>query len=88
MFLPTYTISPQLLDTIKQLAILVHELNKRQLPQLVYADLLSDAKVTAMYASTSIEGNPLPITEVRRILKQQPAHIRQSEREVLNYNTN
>lgn len=86
MFQPIYTISPQLLDTIKRVAIFVHDLNKRHLPQLVYADLLSDAKVTSTYASTSIEGNPLPITEVRRILKQQPAHIRQSEREVLNYN--
>ena len=86
MFQPRYTISPQLLDTIKRVAVLVHELNKQQVSQLVYAELLSNAKVTSTHASTSIEGNPLPITEVRRILKQQPAHIRQSEREILNYN--
>jgi Fic family protein len=86
MFQPIYTISPQLLDTIKQVTILVHELNKRRIPEVVYAQLLSDASITSTYASTSIEGNPLPITEVRRILKQHPAHIRQSEREVLNYN--
>lgn len=86
MFQPNYTISPQLLDTIKRVAILVHELNKRQVSQLVYAELLSKAKVTSTHASTSIEGNPLSITEVRRVLKQHPAHIRQSEREILNYN--
>lgn len=86
MFEPRYQISPQLLDTIKRITVLVYELNKRQLPMLALAQLTSEAQVTSTFASTSIEGNPLSLTEVRRILKQRPAHIRQSEREVLNYN--
>ncbi len=86
MFQPSYRISPRLLNTIKRITILLHELNKRQLSQVVLAELLSEAMVTSAYASTSIEGNPLPLTEVRRILKNKPVHIRQSEQEVLNYN--
>jgi Fic family protein len=86
MFEPHYRVSPQLLDTIKRVTILVHELNKRQLSELQFAELRSEALATSAYASTSIEGNPLPLTEVRRILKNEPPHIRQSEREVLNYN--
>ena len=38
------------------------------------------------HASTKIEGNPLPLTEVKRILKSQPQIIDFSQREVLNYN--
>ena len=38
------------------------------------------------FSSTSIEGNPLPLTDVKRILKNRPEHVRDSEKEVLNYN--
>ncbi len=86
MFNPTYHISPQLLALIKRITLLVHELNKRHVSDIVYTELLSEALVTSTYTSTSIEGNPLPLTEVKRLLKTQPAHVRQSEREVLNYN--
>lgn len=86
MFEPQYRVSPQLLRTIKQIAVLVHTLNQRQLGEVAVAQLLSDAQVTSTYASTSIEGNPLPLTEVRKLLKNQPQSIRDSEREVVNYN--
>ena len=49
-------------------------------------ELERTAREVSSYASTSIEGNPLPLTEVKKILKSQPIHIRDSEREVLNYN--
>jgi Fic family protein len=55
-------------------------------PAVVYAELQAEAAAVSTYASTSIEGNPLPLTEVKRLLKQHPDHLRQSEREVLNYN--
>ncbi|MFH1369491.1 MAG: Fic family protein [Elusimicrobiota bacterium] len=38
------------------------------------------------YSSTSIEGNPLPLAEVKKILKNHPNHISDSQKEVLNYN--
>ncbi|MCP4363632.1 MAG: Fic family protein [Chloroflexi bacterium] len=86
MFEPQYQISPTLLDRIKRIAILVHELNKRNLSDVVLAQLQAEAQVVSTFASTSIEGNPLPITEVRQLLKTQPDQLRQSEQEVLNYN--
>ncbi len=62
MFQPNYQVSPQLLRTIKRIAILVHDLNRLQLTDLQQAQLLSEARVTSTYASTSIEGNPLPLS--------------------------
>ncbi len=44
------------------------------------------AREVSAYSSTSIEGNPLPLTDVKRILKNAPLAMRNSEREVLNYN--
>lgn len=85
-FEPQYTISPPLLAMIKKITVLVHELNQQSVPDVVLMQMLAEARAISTYASTSIEGNPLPLTEVKRLLKQRPAHIRQSEREVLNYN--
>jgi hypothetical protein len=75
MFQPNYHISPQLLGSIKRIAVLVHELNRRRISDIVYAELLSEAMVTSTYASTSIEGNPLPLTEVKRLLNQKVRDI-------------
>jgi hypothetical protein len=86
MFQPIYHVTPVLLDRIKRITLLVHELNQRRVSEPVYAQLQTEARATSTFASTGIEGNPLPLTEVRRLLKNRPAQIRQSEREVLNYN--
>ncbi len=86
MFEPQYYVSTTLLERIKHIAILVHELNKRVVPEIVLAELQAEAQAVSTYASTSIEGNPLPLTEVKRLLRQRPTEIRSSEREVLNYN--
>jgi len=48
--------------------------------------LIKRAHEISAHASTSIEGNPLPLTEVKKIIKNHPRHVRDSEREVLNYN--
>lgn len=86
MFQPNFVISPRLLAVIKRITVLVHEMGKLRPSGPVLAQLQFEATVTSTFASTSIEGNPLPLTEVRRLLKTQPAQLRQSEREVLNYN--
>jgi len=44
------------------------------------------AQDLSTHASTSIEGNPLPLTEVKAVLKGRPKRARDSEREVMNYN--
>jgi len=50
------------------------------------ARLERDAREISAYSSTSIEGNPLPLTEVKKIIKNEPQNLRDSEKEVLNYN--
>ncbi|MEK7643735.1 MAG: Fic family protein [Patescibacteria group bacterium] len=86
MFEPKYTISPQLLRNIKRISVLVAELNHQSLTKVVLLDWEKKAREISAHASTSIEGNPLPLTDVKEILKHRPEFIRDSEREVLNYN--
>lgn len=86
MFQPKYTITNTLLSNVKQIGQLVSSLNERRFPQVVLFELERIAREVSAHASTSIEGNPLPLTDVKRLLKQTPAHIRDTEREVLNYN--
>jgi Fic family protein len=86
MFNPKYAITHALLENIKRIYSLVQGLNQRQFPQVVLVELQRNAEAVSSFASTSIEGNPLPLTDVKRILKNRPQNIRDSEREVLNYN--
>ncbi len=86
MFAPRYEITPVLLSHIKEIARLTAEMNLRRFPRTILAEFERSARVLSAYASTSIEGNPLPLTEVKKLLKSAPAHLRDSEREVLNYN--
>src|SRR3989344_3444683 len=86
MFKPRYSISERLLANIKKINSLVFELNSRRFADVVLFELERSAREVSSYASTSIEGNPLPLTEVKKILKSKPVYIRDSEKEVLNYN--
>ena len=85
-FLPKYTITDGLLANIKRINALVNDLNNRRFPRIVLVEFEKTARAVSAYASTSIEGNPLPLTEVKKILKSAPIHIRGSEKEILNYN--
>ncbi|MBI5755155.1 Fic family protein [Candidatus Peregrinibacteria bacterium] len=87
MFNPHYTISPKLLGNVKRISTLIFELNGKNFSKVILAELEKKAREISAHASTSIEGNPLPLAEVRKILKIHPKYIRDSEREVLNYNS-
>lgn len=86
MFEPKYTVTDNLLANIKRIAEVSTSLNERRFSKPVLLELEREARVISSFASTSIEGNPLPLTDVKRLLKQTPATIRDTEREVLNYN--
>ena len=86
MFTPKYAITNQLLANIKKIYSLVQELNNRRFPKIALAEFEKTARELSTHASTSIEGNPLPLTEVKKLLKSKPENIRDSEREILNYN--
>jgi len=86
MFKPTYLLNNTLLNNIVKIKNLVSGLNDQKFPDLVLAKFEKDSYAISAHASTSIEGNPIPLTDVRKILKNTPAHIRDTEKEVLNYN--
>jgi len=86
MFNPQYTITNKLLGNIKRIAEIVIDLNSRSFPKLALHEMERRAREVSAFTSTSIEGNPLPLADVKRILKNRPEHVRSSEREVLNYN--
>lgn len=87
MLEPKYTISNKLISNIKTIAILCSELNKQIFSKTILANFEAKADSLSAYASTSIEGNPIPLTDVKRLIKSKPENIRDTEREVLNYNT-
>lgn len=86
MFNPNYSISNAIINNIKKVTLLVEALNKRTFSKTVLFELERRANSLSAHCSTSIEGNPLPLTDVKQLLKTRPAHIRDTEREILNYN--
>jgi cell filamentation protein, protein adenylyltransferase len=86
MFKPKYQISEALLANIRRAAELFTELRHRPMSKVVRAELVKRAVTLSAHTSTSIEGNILPLTEVKQLLKNRPGNLRVSEREVLNYN--
>ena len=86
VFNPKYTITDRLLSNIKQIYSIVFDLNNKRFPKVVLYELERIAREISTYASTSIEGNPLPLTDVKQILKAQPQNLRSSEQEIINYN--
>lgn len=86
MFNPQYTITNKLLGNIKRIAEIITGLNSRSFSKVILLEMERRAREVSAYSSTSIEGNPLPLTDVKRLLKNKPESIRDSEREVLNYN--
>jgi len=85
-WVPKYTITPQLLQTIRQIGEEIGYVRAMRLPGSTQTKLQDLALQLSTHASTSIEGNPLALTDVRRLLKAQPDQIRDTEREILNYN--
>ncbi|MBW6441480.1 Fic family protein [Patescibacteria group bacterium] len=85
-FDPKYTITPKLLFNIKDITRITTELNNRRFPETIKMNLEKTAVSMSVYSSTSIEGNILPLTEVKKILKNKPEHARDSEKEIINYN--
>ncbi len=86
MFSPIYTITNKLLSNIKRITEIVTDLNNQSFSRVVLHEMERRAREVSAFSSTSIEGNPLPLTDVKMILKNRPDHVRDSEREVLNYN--
>ncbi|MEX2618187.1 MAG: Fic family protein [Alphaproteobacteria bacterium] len=76
----------RLLVTMRRIGEAIGEIRALGLNRRTLARLEREARELATHASTSIEGNPLPLTDVKRLLKAAPIHMRDTEREILNYN--
>lgn len=87
MLQPKYSVSDKLLNNIKIIAVICSELNNQTFAKTILASFEAKANSLSAYASTSIEGNPIPLTDVKRLIKSKPENIRDTEREVLNYNS-
>lgn len=83
---PKYTITDKLLLTMREIGEAIGEIKSFGMTQKTLARLELEARELSSYASTSIEGNPLPLTDVKKLLKTRKDHLRDTEREVLNYN--
>jgi Fic family protein len=86
MFNPKYKYTREIVENIGEIRELVVSLNERRFPKTVLARLERSAKALSTFSSTSIEGNPLLLTDVKKILKTRPDSITDTQREVLNYN--
>lgn len=86
MWQPKYTIDHHLLRTIRQIGEALGTIRSSGISESNLAKLELEARALSSYASTSIEGNPLPLTDVKRLLKQSPTQLRDTEKEILNYN--
>ena len=85
MWEPKYIIKPRLLRTIREIGETLGTIRATNLPEAGLVKMAAEARALSTYASTSIEGNPLPLTDVKRLLKNSPAQLRDTEREILNY---
>lgn len=86
MFKPKYTITNKLATNIRKIGELIGEFNQITLSKTVLFELERSAQAISSCSSTQIEGNSLPLTDVKRILKSKPHIIQDTQREVLNYN--
>jgi Fic family protein len=86
MFNPQYKYTKEIVDNIGKIRELVITLNERRFPNTVLAKLEREARALSTFSSTSIEGNPLPLTDVKKILKSRPDNIKDTQREIINYN--
>ena len=86
MWQPKYTITNKMLHSIRQIGEVIGIIKSTQFTTSNLVKLQHSARELSTFASTSIEGNPLPLTDVKRILQHTPTHIRDTEKEVLNYN--
>ncbi len=86
MWHPKYTIRNRLLRTIREIGEVLVEIRNHPISKSKVSSLVIEARALSTFASTNIEGNPLPLTDVKRLLKSAPGHLRDTEREILNYN--
>lgn len=85
MWKPNYHISHKILQSIREIGEVLGGIKASFISEKNYTTLKYVAKELSVFASTSIEGNPLVLTDVKRILKNKPTHLQDTEKEIINY---
>lgn len=85
MFVPNYTMTPQLLSTIQEIERLYGRLEGLTVPQSLLLNLERDNLIQSSFSSNSIEGNPLSQAEVTNLLLDDRVPVNRSEKEIVNY---
>ena len=86
MWQPKYNVSNDMIFALRNLTEVMADLQANNVGNSGLIKLKYDARSISTFASTSIEGNPLPLTDVKQILKNSPARVRDVEKEIINYN--
>ncbi len=86
MWKPNYHISHKILQSIREIGEVLGGIKASFISEKNYTALKYLARELSVFASTSIEGNPLELTDVKLILKNNPTHLRDTEKEIINYN--
>ncbi len=86
MWKPNYQISHKVLQAIRAIGELLGGIKANSISEKHYSSLKYADRELSVFASTSIEGNPLALTEVRSLLKNHPINLRDTEKEIINYN--
>lgn len=85
MFLPKYSLSPKLLNTITKIERLYGQVDALKIPSSLRLNLKRDNLIQSSYASNKIEGNPLTLPEVTNLLLDDRVPTNRDEKEVVNY---
>ena len=85
MFEPKFTYTDKIVNYIAKIASAKEIINNAKIIPLHDTQLKQDALIKSSHYSTSIEGNPLNLDEVKTLINNNQEATTKAEREVLNY---
>ena len=85
MFKPQFTYTDKIVDYIAKIASAKEIINNAKIIPLYDTKLKQDALIKSSHYSTSIEGNPLNLDEVKTLINNNQKPTTKAEQEVLNY---
>ena len=85
MFEPQFTYTNKIVNYIAKIASANEVINNAKVIPLYDTQLKQDALIKASHYSTSIEGNPLNLDEVKTLISNNQKPTTKAEQEVLNY---
>ena len=85
MFEPKFTYTDKIVNYIAEIASAKEVINNAKIIPLYDTQLKQDALIKSSHYSTSIEGNPLKLDEVKTLIINNQKPTTKAEKEVLNY---